>query len=126
MERIRQVAFALAGVALVALLIVGGAYAFHLATYQPSLYIRPPQVQDPSNIKTVREATSLEGLRTVCTMWAESEDRSHAFLKMQMRVFENMLQNIALFLGGFGAIFLVGLTYIYVLARRLGRAPNAL
>ena len=75
----------------------------------------------------VREATNIEGLRKVCELWAEWEDRSRAMINMQSRTFEQMMRSVAIGLTVFGGVFVVGLGYIYMGLRRLQRSrANAL
>ena len=127
MKNIQQTTFGLLALSVLALLVVAGGYAFHRATYHPSLYAPPPEIRGHSSVKTVREATNLEGLRKVCELWAETEDRSRAMLSMQIQAFEKMMKGLAIGLGVFGGIFSIGLAYIYAGLRRLERSsPNAL
>lgn len=127
MKQIQQIVFGLLALSVLALLIVVGGYAFHRATYHPSLYTPPPEIRGHSGVKMVREATNLEGLRKVCELWAETEDRSRAMLNMQVQTFEQMMKGLAIGLAIFGGIFAIGLAYIYAGLRRLQRpTPNAL
>jgi hypothetical protein len=127
MTRIQQVAFGLFALSVLAVLVVAGGYAFHLATYRPPLYTPPPEMRSHSNVKMVRDAQNLEGLRKVCELWAEMEDRSRAMLSMQIQTFDQWRKGVAIGLAVFGCIFAVGLAYIYAGLRRLQRsAPNAL
>ena len=127
MKIAQQVVFGLLGLAVVFILTVVGGYVLHLATYHPSLYTPPPESERKSTVQMVREAKNLDGLKQICEYWARSEDQMHAFTTFQLNRFETLTKPLAIVLGSLGAIFSVGLLYVYLVLRRVQiKSPTAL
>jgi hypothetical protein len=126
MKQTQQIVFGLLALSVLAILLVAGGYAFHRLTYHPPLFTPSAEMKNHSNVKMVREATNLEGLKRVCELWAETEDQSRLVLNMQIQTFDRVLKSTAIGLGLFGVIFTVGLACVYMQLRRLQRVtPNA-
>ena len=121
MRNAQNVVASLLGLAVVLLLVVAGGYAIHVATYHPSIYVSPPESERKGNVQMVREAQNFDGLKQICTYWAEFEDRSRALNKFQLEQFEAMTKGLAVVLGSIGLIFSVGLVYVYIAMRRMVR-----
>jgi hypothetical protein len=127
MKQIQQITFGLLALSALAMLLVAGGYVFHRLTYHPPLFTPSTEMKNHSNVKMVREATNLEGLRRVCEMWAETDDQTRLMVNMQIQTFDRVLKSTAIGLAGFGLIFTVGLAYVYMqLRRRQPAVPNAL
>ena len=127
MKKVQHVVAGLLALAVVLVSVVAGTYALHLATYHPSLFLPPPESERKGNVQMVRESKNFDGLKQICTYWAEFEDRNHAFTKYQLERFESVTRGVALLLGSLGVIFSAGLVYVYLFLRRIeSTRPNAL
>ena len=127
MKAIQQTSFALLSLSLLLLILVGAGFAFDKYTSRAPIYIPPPEVKDFSYVKSMRNATSLEGLKKICVFWAEREDQSQQYVRALGNRFTSIMHDLAIAMVVLGTIFSIGLLHIYLMARRLGRTQaNAL
>jgi hypothetical protein len=127
MKGIEQTSFGLLAFSLLLLLLLAGGFALQWYTSHPPLLTPPPESKNFSYVEKMKEATSVEGLRQVCTFWAEREDQSQRFVNALHEQFLSTIRQVVTWLAVLGAVFSAGLFYIYVTARRIRRAkPNAL
>jgi hypothetical protein len=127
MKAIEQTSLVLLSASLLILAIVLSGVALDRYVSRAPLYTPPPESKDFSHVKSMREATSLEGLKQVCTFWAEREDQSQKFVQAVHSQFTSVTKDVLTIVIVLVGIFSVGSLYIYVSARRLTRASqNAL
>jgi hypothetical protein len=126
MKAIEQTSLALLSVSLVFLALVAAAFAFDRYATQPPIYIPQLERKDFSYVKSLTEATSLEGVKKICTFWAEREDESRKFTTAVFEKQKSMVKETVVALVLAATIFSVGLRYIYLTARRLQRVRDAL
>ncbi len=127
MKAIEQTSLALLSASLMLLVFVVTGYAFDRYTTREPLFIPPPENKDFSYVKSLREATSLEGVKKTCTFWAEREDQSRQFVTGMYDRFKSTTRELIVGVVVLGAFFSMGLLYIYLMARRLQRLQrNAL
>ena len=127
MRTIQQTSFALLSLSLLLLVLVGAGFAFDRYTSRPPLYTPPPETKNFSYAKSMRNATSLEGLKQICVYWAEHEDQSQQYVSAVANRFTSIMREMVAVTVLFGVIFSIGLLRIYLTARRLGRdQANAL
>jgi hypothetical protein len=119
MKAIEQTSLALLAMALFVLALIGAIFALDAYTTQTPLYIPPPESKDFSYVKSVKEATNLEGLKQVCTFWAEHEDQSRSFMKAMHSQFNSLVRDLVATSITLASMFAAGLLYIYITARRL-------
>jgi hypothetical protein len=124
MKAIEQTSLVLLSMSLLILVLIAAGFAFDSYTSRPPLYTPPPQNRDFSYTKSVTEATSLEGLKTVCTFWAEREDQTQRFVKAVHSQFNAFVHDVITTSVMLGLIFSAGLFYIYLTARRLRRMEH--
>jgi len=122
MKTIEHTSLVLLLLSLLLLAMVGAAVAFQAYTPAPPTFTAVPLDKDFSYAQTVREATSLEGLRKVCAFWAEREDQSRVFVNSVHDQYDKLLRDVVLALVSLGLAFGAGLIYIYFTARRLQRS----
>jgi len=127
MKAIEQTSLALLSLSLLVLVLIAGVIALDRYTTHPPLYTPPPDRKDSSYVKTMREATSLEGLKQICTFWAEREDQTQRYVDTVYNQFTSAIRDVLTSVATLGVIFSAGLLFIYITARRLRRAQaNAL
>ena len=127
MKRIEQTSFGLLAFSLFLLLLLAGGFAFQWYTSHPPLFTPPPESKNFSYVEKMKEATSVEGLRQVCTFWAAREDESQRFVNALHDQYLSMIRQVVTWLAVLGTVFSAGLFYIYLTARQIRRAnPNAL
>jgi len=127
MKGIEQTSLALLVMSLFLIVLVAAGFALHWHTSRPPLFTPPPQDKDFSYVDRMRKATSVEGLRQICTFWAEREDQSQKFVNALHSQFLSLVQQVVITLLVVGVAFTAGLTYIYLAARKMRREqPNAL
>jgi hypothetical protein len=127
MKGIEQASLGLLAFSLVLLLLLAGGFALQWYTSHPPLFTPPPESKNFSYVEKMKEATSVEGLRQVCTFWAEREDQSQRFVNALHEQFLSTIRQVVTWLVVLGTVFSAGLFYIYLTARRIRRAnPNAL
>lgn len=124
MRGIQQASFALLAVSVVFLLLVVAGYAFDRYATPPPLYTPPPEIKGFSYVNMMQEATSLEGLRTICTTWAQNEDRVMRFVTAQYERSLLMVREVAVALLVLAGLFGTGSLYIYLTVRRFQRAHS--
>ena len=121
MKAIEQTSLVLLSVSVTFLVLVVAAFAFDKYATQPSIYTTPPGNKDISNVKSLREATSLDGLKRVCALWAQGEDESRQLIMALLDKHTSMLKDTVIALTILSFIFSSWLLYIYFAARRLRR-----
>ena len=127
MRAIEQTSLALLSIAVFLLVLLGAGFALDRYTAHPPIYVVPPESKDFSYVKSMSQATNLEGLKKICTFWAEREDQSRAYQNAIYEQFKKLTHDLVTYVALFGAIFGGGLLYIYITARRLRRVQgNAL
>jgi hypothetical protein len=126
-KNIEQVSFGLLAFSLVLLLLLAGGFALQWYTSHPPLFTPPPESRNFSYVERMRDATSVEGLRQVCTFWAEREDQSQRFVNALHEQFLSTMRQVVTWLAVLGVVFAAAGAYIYLAARRIRLAsPNAL
>ena len=126
MTQIRQAVFGLLGLSIVLLLLVAGTVALYKITAHPLLNVTPPEMKSFSNVNMVREAKNLEGLRKVCEVWADYEDRSRAYQTALHSRMSGLMEDAVVAIGFLATLYAVGLLYIYLKLLRVQRqAPGA-
>lgn len=124
MKTIEQTSLSLLAIALVLLVLAVAGFGLNSYMSHPSLYIAPPESKDISSAKSVRESTNLEGLKSVCTFWAERDDQSRQFLNAMNNQYVSLVRELAIAVVVLSMIFSGGLLYIYLAARRMRRAQK--
>ena len=124
MKGIEQASLALLAFSVFLLLLLAGGFALQWYTSHPPLLNVSPESKDYSYAQKMQEATSLEGLRKVCTFWAEREDQSNRFVTTLHNQYLSMIQQVVVWLAILGAAFTAGSVYIYWAARKMRRAEQ--
>jgi hypothetical protein len=127
MRAIEQTSLALLAVTLICLFAIVMSFAIDRYAMHPPLYTPPPETKSFSNISLLHDATSLEGLRSVCLSWAQRQDEMRQFNDELHELHMLEVKETTALLTLTSIIFSGGLLFIYLQARRLRRASaNAL
>ncbi len=127
MKGIEQASFGLLAFTLLLVLVLAGGFALQWRTSHPPLFTPPPESNNLSYVEKMKDATSIEGLRQVCSFWAAQEDQSQRFVNGLHDQYLSMIRQVVTWLAVLTTVFSAGLFYIYLTARRIRRAePNPL
>ena len=124
MRNLSQVAFALAGISFVASLVAAFALAFPLIAGKSQVGIQLPKEAPQSLEQSIRGATNLEGLKSVCLFMAQARDRDREASQYWENHMRSLLTQGAITVLLVGLAFTCALLYMYVQLKRTG--ANAL
>lgn len=124
MKAIEQASLVLLAASLMFLAMVAAGFVLERYVSPPPLFRTPPGSKDFSSAESLREATSLEGLRKSCLFWAERDDQTRKFVTALHSQFSRMMEELLTTAVVLALIFSGGLLYIYLTARRLGRSQR--
>jgi hypothetical protein len=127
MRAIEQTSLALLAVTLACLVAIVTTFAIGRYATHPPLYTPPPEAKNFSNVSMLRDATSLEGIKSVCLSWAQRQDEMRQFNDELHELYMLKVKETTALLSLASIIFSGGLFFIYLQARRLRRTgANAL
>lgn len=124
MKAIEQTSLALLAASLLFLAFVAAGFALDRYMSHAPLFRAPPESRDFSYVKSLEDATNLEGLRKACLFWAEREDQTKKFMSDFYNQLSRMIRELLTLAVVLAAIFSGGLLYIYLTARRLVRSQH--
>ena len=121
MKAIEQTSLALLAVTLMCLAMIVTTFVTGRYVTPPPLYTPPPEAKNFSNVTLLRDATSLEGIKSVCLSWAQRQDEMRQSNDALHELHLLKVKETTAFLFLAGIIFSGGLLFIHLQARRLRR-----
>ena len=124
MKAIELTSLVLLATLLVILAFVAAAVALDRSTSAPPIFRAPLDSKEFSSAESLRNATSLDGLRRSCLFWAERDDENRKFMTALHDRTNAMMQEFLTGVVVLALLFSCGLFHIYLTARRLGRPQS--